>query len=82
MISSSSGPVMCAEYEGTNAILQGCAVHDGAQGGVLAVGGGRFSMHQVHCCHNAAMGLELRSGGTASLDGCHFYGNGRQGIMA
>jgi len=82
MITSSSGPVVCAENAGTNVIIQDCAVHDGAQGGILAADGARLSMHQVHCCRNAASGLELRSKGFASLDGCHFYSNGKQGIVA
>lgn len=39
-------------------------------------------MQVVHCCRNAAGGLELRAGGSAVLDGCHCYCNGRQGIMS
>jgi hypothetical protein len=81
-IQSSSGPAVSAENAGTTVIIQGCSVHGGAQGGILVVGGARLSMKQVHCCRNAANGLELRSGGAASLDDCHFYSNGRQGIMA
>ena len=81
-MTSSSGPVVCAQYSTSNIIMQGCAVHSGPQGGILAAAGAGLSLHQTHCCHNAATGLELRAGAFASLEGCHFYNNGRQGIMS
>eukprot|EP00979_Chaetoceros_neogracilis_P001817 scaffold330_cov179-Chaetoceros_neogracile.AAC.5 len=62
--------------------MQACVIHRGAQGGILCHNGARLSLHQIHCCNNAASGLELRSGGRANLEGCHFYNNGRQGVMA
>ena len=82
ILSSTSGPVVCAQCPGTNLLMQACAVHRGAQGGILCSGGARLSLHQIHCCNNAAAGLELRSGGSANLEGCHFYSNGSQGICS
>jgi tetratricopeptide (TPR) repeat protein len=81
VLSSSSGPVVCAESVSTKLLMQACVVHRGAQGGILCANGARLSLHQIHCCNNAASGLELRSAGRANLEGCHFYSNGRQGIM-
>ena len=71
MLESSSGPVVCAELQGSNVIMQACVVHNGAQGGILAVDGAHLSLHQVHCCRNAAVGLELRSKGSVSIESCH-----------
>jgi hypothetical protein len=81
LLTSSSGPVIASQNEGTNIVMQSCVVHNGAQGGILCTDGAGCSLHQVHCCDNAATGLELREGGFASLNGCHLYVNGQQGIM-
>lgn len=81
-ITSSSGPVVCAQFKACNLILQACAIHSGAQGGILAVDGARLSLHHTHSCYNAATGLEIRTGAFAFLQGCHFYRNGRQGIVS
>lgn len=78
---SSSGPAICAQFQTSNLTMQGCLVQGGAQGGILAVDGSRLYLQQVHCCDNAATGLELRTESSASLESCHFYNNGRQGIM-
>lgn len=80
-ITSSSGPVLCAQFPSSNVIAQGCAIYNGAQGGILALDGARLSLNQTHCCHNAAMGLELRTEASASLESCFMYNNGMQGIM-
>jgi tetratricopeptide (TPR) repeat protein len=81
-ISSASGPCVAAENSDSRMIMQSCAVHDGAQGGVLAVNGAEMYLNQVHCCRNAASGLELRDQASANIEGCHFYSNGRQGITS
>jgi hypothetical protein len=78
---SSSGPVIAAENDKTRLIMQTCAVHSGAQGGILAAANAELSLQQVHCTRNAANGLELREGSSAVADACHFYSNGRQGII-
>ena len=78
---SSSGPVLVAQGRGSRVIVQSCVFHKGKQGGVLAVDFARLTMHQTHCCHNAATGLELRDGASAKLKHCHLYKNGRQGLM-
>jgi hypothetical protein len=80
-MTSSSGPVVCAEHHKTRVIMQTCAVHSGAQGGILICASAELSLQQVHCSRNAANGLELRGGGSAVIDGSHFYSNGRQGII-
>eukprot|EP00978_Attheya_sp_CCMP212_P002103 scaffold4346_cov52-Attheya_sp.AAC.2 len=82
VLSSTSGPVVCAESPGTKLLMNSCVVHRGAQGGILCVDSARLSLHQIHCCNNAASGLELRSKGCANIEGSHFYSNGRQGIMS
>ena len=81
-MTSSSGPVVVAQNSSSNVIIQACAVHSGAQGGILAVDEARLSLHQSHCYDNSAMGLELRDDAFALLEGCHFYNNGRQGIVS
>ena len=81
-ISSASGPCLVAENSGSRIIMQSCTVCGGAQGGVLAVSGAEMSLSQVHCCRNAANGLELRDRASANIEGCHFYSNGRQGITS
>ncbi len=81
-ITSSSGPVVVAQNPGTRVIAQACAVHNGAQGGILSTHGAFISIQQTHCCHHKAMGLELRNGGSAFIEMSHFYSNGLQGIMA
>jgi tetratricopeptide (TPR) repeat protein len=82
VLSSTSGPVVCVESPGTKLLMHACVVHRGAQGGILCVDSARLSLHQIHCCNNAASGLELRSKGCANIEGCHFYRNGRQGIIS
>jgi len=82
VLSSTSGPVVCVESPGTKLIMHACVVHRGAQGGILCVDSARLSLHQIHCCNNAASGLELRSKGCANIEGSHFYRNGRQGITS
>jgi tetratricopeptide (TPR) repeat protein len=57
---SSSGPVLVATGQRSHVITRSCVFHKGKQGGVLAVDYARLTMHQVYCCHNAAVGLELR----------------------
>jgi len=79
-ISSLSGPVVVAEHPNTKLIMHACAVHSGVQGGILVVDHASLTSRQVHCCQHAASGLELRTGGSAFIEGSHFYGNGRQGI--
>jgi hypothetical protein len=80
-VTSSSGPVVAVENKKTRLIMQTCAVHSGAQGGILAAANAELSLQQVHCTRNAASGLELREGSSAVADACHFYSNGRQGIV-
>jgi hypothetical protein len=82
LMTSSSGPVVATENSETVAIFQSCAIRNGAQGGILAVGLSHLSLHQVYSCHHAASGLELRAGATCSIEGCHLYANGRQGVLA
>jgi F-box protein 11 len=82
LMTSSSGPVVATENSETVAIFQSCAIRNGAQGGILAVGLSQLSLHQVYSCHHAASGLELRTGATCSIEGCHFYANERQGMVA
>lgn len=79
-VTSSSGPVIAATNHKTRLIMQACAVHSGAQGGILARANAELSLQQVHCTRNAANGIELREGGSAVVDSCHFYSNGLQGI--
>lgn len=79
---SSSGPVCAVRSAHSRLIMQSCAVHGGAQGGILALDHATLILQQVHCCRHAACGLELRTGGTVSADGSHFYSNGAQGIMS
>ena len=67
-LSSSSGPVVATEHEGTKLIMQTCAIHSGAQGGILTATNSCLSTRQIHCCKNAACGMELREGGCAVLD--------------
>ena len=81
-LTSSSGPVVCAQYPSSNVIMQACAVYEGAQGGILAVDNATLTLHQLHCYSNAASGLELRTGASAALDSCQFYSNGRQGVIS
>jgi hypothetical protein len=80
-VTSSSGPVITAENHKTRLIMQTCAVHSGAQGGILAAANAELSLQQVHCTRNAANGLELREGSSGVAEACHFYSNGRQGIL-
>jgi len=82
VLSSTSGPVVCVKSPGTKLLMNSCVVHRGAQGGILCTESARLSLHQIHCCNNAASGLELRSKGCANIEGSHFYSNGRQGIMS
>ena len=81
-MTSSSGPVLASIEPKSRTILQSCAIQGGAQGGILATDTSHFTLEEVHCCGNAACGLELRTGSTATVDGCHFYNNGRQGVMS
>ena len=78
---SSSGPVVVARFQDTQMILQSSVIHESKQGGALVVDCAHMAMHNVHCCHNAAMGLELRDEGSAEVKNCQFYKNGRQGVM-
>jgi Right handed beta helix region/MYND finger len=82
VVTSSSGPVIAAQFASSRLIVQACAVHGGTQGGILVVMGAKLSLQQTHCCRHAAGGLELREGGTVVAESSHFYSNGRQGIMA
>lgn len=77
---SSSGPVICAQFHTSNLTMQSCLVQGGAQGGILAVYGATLYLQQVHCCDNAAAGLEVRTESSVSLESCRFYDNGLQGI--
>lgn len=80
-VSSSSGPVVFGQHKYTRVIIHSSVVAKGAQGGILVADHANISMHQVHCCHNAASGVEFRDGGEGTLEACHFYDNGRQGIL-
>jgi len=79
-LSSTSGPILGAD-QGARVILEHCAVHDGGQGGLIAVNGACLVMSKVFCCRAAASGLELRVGGQAVLESCSFFANGRAGII-
>lgn len=78
---SRSGPVFCAPGKSSNVIMQKCAIHNGTQGGILAARGAKITLHQVHCCRNKAMGLELRETASVFLDSCFLYDNSTQGIV-
>jgi hypothetical protein len=80
-VTSSSGPGIAAETHKTRRIMQACAVHSGAQDGILAADNAELSLQQVHCARNAATGLELRKGSSVVADACHVYSNGRQRII-
>ncbi|KAL7577550.1 hypothetical protein ACA910_015080 [Epithemia clementina (nom. ined.)] len=79
-VSSTSGPIVCAD-SGAYVILEQCTVHDGAQGGLLAVDSAMLVLWRTRVCYNAANGLELRQSGSAVLKDCEFFANGRQGIL-
>jgi hypothetical protein len=64
---SSSGPVIAAQFPSSRMIVQACAVHGGAQGGILVLTGAKLSLQQTHCCRHAAGGLELRERGHRSI---------------
>ncbi|KAJ8607998.1 hypothetical protein CTAYLR_008244 [Chrysophaeum taylorii] len=49
--------------------------------GVLVARNSELAMYRVVVCRNAACGLELRDGGTATLKECTFHSNGKQGLM-
>ncbi|CAE8595258.1 unnamed protein product [Polarella glacialis] len=80
-LSSSSGIILVAENAGTRVIAKESAVHNGAQGGILALDNGSLALYNVSCSHAAASGLELRTGGSAYLRGCSVFANGTQGIF-
>lgn len=80
-ISCSSGPALAVVSSGGRLIADDSSVYDGAQGGILVDKEGSLSLRQVQVCYNAACGLELRAGGSACIEDCNFFANGRQGIM-
>ena len=80
-LTSSSGPVIAAICPTSRIIIHFTAITRGAQGGILIDEGAKLSMHQVHCCHNAASGVEFREGGEGTLEACHVYNNGTQGVL-
>ena len=80
-MSAASGPVVAA-CDGGRFIAENSSVYDGAQGGILV--DGRYSelvLRKVQVCYNAANGVEIRRGGSASLEACSIFANGRQGLL-
>lgn len=82
VVTSNSGPIACADGTRSNLIIQSSIVCQGAQGGILCADGGHASIHKTQCMDNAAIGLELRDNGSASVTDSHFCENGRQGVMS
>jgi hypothetical protein len=80
-MSSASGPVVAA-CDGGRLIAENSSVYDGAQGGILVDGrNSELVLRNVQVCYNAANGVEVRRGGSASLEDCSIFANGRQGIV-
>lgn len=67
VLTSNSGPIACADGTHSNLIIQSSMVCQGAQGGIICADGGHASIHMTQCMGNAAMGLELRENGSASV---------------
>lgn len=79
-LTSTSGPIVGAG-EASRVILQHCAIHDGTQGGLIAVDGATLVLQHVRCCRAGGAGLEVRNAGQAKIDQCSFFDNGNQGII-
>jgi hypothetical protein len=80
-MSSSSGPVVAA-CDGGRLIAENSSVYDGAQGGILVDDrNSELLLRKVQVCYNAANGVEVRRGGSASMETCSIFANGRQGIV-
>jgi hypothetical protein len=78
-VSSSSGPAVTV-MTGARIMAENCAVYDSSQGGILGCDNGALALRHVQICYNAASGLELRTGASATMEACNIFANGRQGI--